>query len=413
MSLSSRSRCRGMVGALVALGVVSGCTQPEPASDSTAASDASAGEGPTSADPLIAVAGSEYTLAWSAEPGAHALDITLVDGTGATTPLLTGIADTGSATVQFPLLAPSDDALDLEVLDPVSGQHRTGASVRPAALAELVWNPDTAVEEYRWLDPATGRTALRGTVGDLQWWRGGAAFDADLHRVYVAGYRDDPATDYKLYTLDARSGRLLGAVRLDLPVIEPFVVNGPASMLSFVVSADGFAVVHVDPSTGHATPLTTVSTSKSWGADTPIDLARGRVYVIGYPVNGEGSTVVYAIDTSTGALVASTPIQWSGGPISGFTASAAGQLVGFVWTGSAEQMLSIDPATGAVTPLGTVGDLVTWNGLTAFNASTRQILVFGNAADGGPTLYAMDVASGQLRHRVRLSVSPSKALVVH
>jgi hypothetical protein len=423
MSLFRRSRRHGMMGALVALGAVSGCASPEapsgstassdPPAGSTASSDPPAGDGSIAADPLIAVAGTEYTLAWSPDQGASTLDITIADRNGVTTPLLTGIADTGSATVRFPLLAPSADALDLEVLDPRSGRHRVDAGVRPAALAEFVWNPDTEVEEYRWLDPATGRTTLRGTVGDLRWWYGMVAFDAELHRIYVAGYGEDPATDPKLYTLDARSGRLLSAVRLDLPAFAPFVVNGPASVLGFVLSPVGFTVMHLDPSTGHATPLTTVSASMNWGPDAVLDLARRRVYLVGYPVSGEGPPTVYAIDTSTGVLVASTPIQWSGSFILGFTAGVGGKLVGFAWNGSAEQMLSIDPSTGAVTPLGIVGDLLWWNGLTAFNASTRPVLVFGSSPDGDPRLSAMDVTSGQLRHRVRLSVSPSKALVVN
>ena len=151
----------GLLGALIALGATSACTQSETASRSptTAGSD--------NGSALLAVAGTEYTIAWSPDMGARPVDVSIVDTSGIATPLLPGIGDTGSAVVQFPLLEPSVDAIDLEVRDASSGTHRLDASVRPAALAEFVWNQAGGVEEYRWLDPATcsGPSELRGVTG--------------------------------------------------------------------------------------------------------------------------------------------------------------------------------------------------------------------------------------------------------
>jgi hypothetical protein len=73
-------------------------------------------------------------------------------------------------------------------------------------------------------------------------------------------------------------------------------------------------------------------------------------------------------------------------------------LVVFDWnaTEGVEEIRQLDPSTGAITTLGTVGDLRWWHGEALFDAATNRAYVTGATDTWQPSLYAVDVASGSL-----------------
>ena len=64
------------------------------------------------------------------------------------------------------------------------------------------------------------------------------------------------------------------------------------------------------------------------------------------------------------------------------------------WDGSQEKFGTLDPATGAETTLGTVGDLIAWSDQSAIDGNL--LYVEGWNASQIPKVYTLDLTTGQL-----------------
>lgn len=192
---------------------------------------------------------------------------------------------------------------------------------------------------YR-IDPATGDLFSIGTgnasgENSLSRNAAGAFFSTDFYNELL---RIDPATGDVLHTGVTVNG--LGDYRVIIgsafqPGTDTFFIVGENS-----ISIDGFlydTIFTVDLATGLATPV---------GSPFPqavTDLAFSPAGVL-YAWTGELQTV----NTSTGAVTAVNPGNFSGGLIEGLAFDPA---TGVLY-GAGSQLYSIDTGTGSTTPIG-------------------------------------------------------------
>jgi hypothetical protein len=371
---------------------------------------------------VIAIAGTQQTIAWTPGASSGAVDVVLVDSSNTEIPLATAVDDSGSLAFQVPLL-PQASTFRIRIRDAHGGpEGDEGGTVRAGALVSLDWNAATMSEDYSLVDADTGSQMRLGDAGDLRWWddKGGATFDAARGLVYVAGSIDDAQTIDKIYTLDGSTGALVASSALSGRRPAGLLVNGAGTVLGFETSEAALNVITIDPASGALTPLSSVpGPFAGWMLENAIDTANNRIYHIalsGTLATPMPTLSVYSIDATTGALVGTAAIQLNGAGISEFEGvrlDANGRLIGCRHDGSVETMIAVDPASGTATTLGTVGDLASWSGHTAYNASNGQMLVFGSNAADEPKLYAMDTTTGTLVYDLSIAKLPSAALLVY
>ncbi|MCB9653126.1 MAG: hypothetical protein H6729_03195 [Deltaproteobacteria bacterium] len=311
----------------------------------------------------------------------------------------------------------------------VSGQHDLGGdkceSGGVGALGGFRWNPGTNQEEYYWIDTTDGSTTAKGIVGDLFVWSGKAIIDQDEQRIYVPGFaRDVEAVDgggrtSKLYTLDMYSGDLLDARPLDLKAvnISSSVVDGKFLGFRWNALDTVEEMVHVDITTGETTLLGTVGDLRVWSGESIIDEEAGVVYVIGSP-GGGAAEKIYSLDLTSGALLNETLLE----TCSSFRRPASirllrrGEFLGFCWNPDllVEEIVKINPATGAMTPpYGTVGDLKWWHGRAVLNQDNQECYVFGTNGEGVTKMYVMAAETGELLDDVEVMAEPIRPFMVY
>lgn len=180
-------------------------------------------------------------------------------------------------------------------------------------------------------------------------------------------------------------------------------------------------MVSIDPGSGAVTTLGAVGDLMFWSDQTAYDPSSNTVYVLGMPGGAgpqPGPLTLYAMDATSGSLTSSLPVTRADSgvmDVTGLLANATGGLVGFDWNGTAEEVLSLDPTTGDVAAIGTVGDLATWDDIATINLTTDTIYVLGNTSAMSPKLYALDGASGSLLYSAPLSTAmlPAQASLVY
>lgn len=393
----------------------------------------------------VIVAGTQQRIAWQPTTGIDSVDIYLTSEATDPITVTTGAENTGTYDWQVPLVAapndPSRVAYRVTVV-PAGAQVRSndvwyprdgelggaggsggGAAagdpeVAVGALAAFKWNGTT--EDYYWIDMVTGETRVVGTVGDLMWWsQDSTAADSDSHTVYVAGSNE--AGESKLYTLDTLSGELVSEVVVDigslqLPLALSVSLDGQ-SVLGFRWNGATEDYVAIDSATGAISVLGTVGDLEMWSTETALDRAAGRMYVIG--TNHGGTTKLYVLDAGTGDLLSDVPLVGSGGQydlnITGLAVSSAGTLLGFRYNfdQAVEEMVELDPTTGAITVRGTVGDLLMWSSVTVLNPSNDNLYVVGITAAEQDKLYTMDAATGELLYSLPIADYPTEATLVY
>ena len=328
-----------------------------------------------------ALVGESIDAAWAARSGPVSID--LVDPQGAGWPVTAGQPAVGRYAWQLPL-----------ELDPGLWSWRVramgDAAMRPgvnvAALVSFRWNG--AREVMSRVDPSGTSVWDFGTVGDLATWSGQVAYDPAAARLYVEG--NDAAGAGHLYALDALDGSLLASIPWQ-PLLGLRVAND-GELRGCRWDGSRELLVRAAPSTGARVDLGQVGDLQTWGGVTLYDPGTDTMYVVGH---GVSRPWIYALDATTGALLGVTPIASS---YAGLQLDALrGRLIGFRWSGSVEEMVGIDLASGAERVIGTVGDLQTWGGQAVLDDRNDRVLVWGNGR-AGAKVWILDLSTGRVAY---------------
>ncbi|MCB9792384.1 MAG: hypothetical protein H6741_06615 [Alphaproteobacteria bacterium] len=335
------------------------------------------------------IAGEIAELSWTSDQGG---DLLLVDPDGHALPLAEDLADAGSMELTVPLDAEGGRDFDLRMVSASGDATPISANLTLGALVGFTWNG--VQEELFRLDPRTGTRFLLGVVGDMERWSGEVAVDYVHSTLYVWGV--DASENEELHALDLFSGAYLGEVPVSTPVAG-WQVNSLGELISLRWNGAVEELVRIDPTSGADTVIGVVGDLTTWGRQTAIDVSTDTLYVLGADPNERW--FIYEMDAQNGTLLAKTPCP--PGPL-GVQLTSRGTLVYGMWDGAVEQLMELDPSSGAVTPLGIIGGLRWWSGQTALDVANDTLYVFGN--DGQQEkLYVMDVSTGGLLYETALN----------
>ncbi|MCP4901158.1 MAG: hypothetical protein GY906_29665 [bacterium] len=172
----------------------------------------------------------------------------------------------------------------------------------------------------------------------------------------------------------------------------------------------GRQLVSLDPVTGTVIPLgtgITTSLPSASGVDA-IDGAGGRFFFVASPP-GETDSRLYTMDTTTGAVLHSPTLLGTGTAfINGLTYDDVNSVLFGLRNpgGGGRQLVTLDPATGVVNPLGTgiTSSLPSASGVNALDATGgRFFFVASPPGETDSRLYTFDTTSGVLLHSPSLA----------
>jgi hypothetical protein len=397
---------------------------------------------PKSGEALIA--GTRQTFEWSGGTDGR-VRIELAGG-GETYTVGEGLAGSGTLTWDVPLVQQagnsqtgdfavriSDDAAAAR--GAASGRALDGSAidVRMGAFAAFRWGGSEEI--YYWIDVASGATVDVGTVGDLYMWpQNSVAFDDIAGTIYVGGMTagdsgsgpdtEPPpgpemreASQSKVYTLDAHSGELLGSAVVSTPNLPSgLLVNGFGELLGFQWNGSAEEMVTIDTTTGEVAVRGTVGDLMWWNTESASDPVRNRIYVLGETEGGVYK--IYTLDGSSGELLHAEPVMLNGAQrkeILGLAVNSRGDVIGYAWNGTTEDMLRIDPETGECTDLGDVGDLYLWTRVAGINATNdlAYIIGFDSMDTSEGTLYVLDTVTGDFLYDLPVADYPTEAILVY
>jgi hypothetical protein len=370
------------------------------------------------------IAGTRATIVWKSAVNASPVDVLLRQADGTVTPIATRQPSIGRVTWNVPLLDPQhgaasvvveitrDQAAATVVPADQSDTPRAEVPVGVGAFASFYWDPEASVEHYYWVDCTTGTRRNVGVVGDLAEWQAHAAASlAERSEVYVAG--TDPAGATKLYTLNAISGELLRTAPLENLQFAEMKVNAAGELLTFRWNGAVEEMVRIDTVTGAQTVIGTVGDLLGWFGEWAIDLHNDRVYAFGE--NAAGQLKLYTLDASSGVLLRDRVVA-EGGVVAmeaqGIVTNSRGDLLGFRWNGTVQELVRIDTSTGRATAIGLVGDLHASSAVAAVNLTSDQIYTVGNN-DIEDKLYVMDSIRGDFLYDVPVDQWPGVAILVY
>ena len=260
------------------------------------------------------------------------------------------------------------------------------------ALIALDWNAAEGVEEVMRLDPATGTQTVIGEVGDLHWWHGQSVFDSGTNRLYIAGISTGGAD--KLYTVDAPSGGLINEVPLDRSELYLAGVDAGGDLIALNWDAVNGTedVCRLDPDTGELTELGQAGDLMWWLGQCAVDPAAGLLYAIGWADGG--SAKLYTFNLAGGTVTAQPAVAHAELYLAGLAGS--GDLIALGWNAGegVEEVYRLNPATGALTELAELDDLMWWQGQPSLDVAGNALYVTGRPDGGSFTLYSVDLGTG-------------------
>lgn len=390
----------------------------------------------------VLVTGTPLYIEWNADNETSSVDILLTLPDDSTVTVASDIENSGSYVWDVPLLHTGvlgDSTLSvvkaggadssalismLSVKEAQASETASGAGggsgLDVGSFASIRWNSDNMTEEYYWIDFITGETKVIGTVGDLHWLNAfsPAAVDNSTKQLFVIGYDADQVG--KVYTLDSITGELIDSVVF--PDSDPDAVTvASGQLLGFRWNSVDQAeeVVAIDPATGNQDVIGTVGDLMWWSSEIAVDEIAQYIYVLGQ--NEAYEPKIYTIDASTGAFLSSVQTTLNGTAVPdlvGLAVNSSGAVLACKWNGASEDFVHIDPNTGIVEVLGTVGDLQTWCGVTAVNPSNDNFYAVGNNGTED-FLYIMDgttdsdISGNRLFDKVKIADFPISGLLVY
>ena len=307
-------------------------------------------------------------------------------------------------------------ALAVAALLLVSASLRA-AVLTPGTLYGLVYDFSVNKERVVTVNPTTGAlTPIGSSIADCCLIGGFPvyALDANTGGFYAAGFRqsDAPGSDFRLLGFDAVAGTLAtdpvltGGTYLN-NLFKLDIGTGTVWGLLFDLGAAEEQVVIVTPSIADRTQIgNTIANCCTIGGFnvSAFNPASGRLYVAGNLSSDPGGSAkrLLGFDVLTGTLV-SSPTLAPGWQFNDFEMDPlTGTLYGIAFDSvSKEYVITVNPATGAVTPVGTgVTDCCTVSSFNAFDPYAGRLYIMGNLLSdpGGslPRLLGFDVASGTL-----------------
>jgi hypothetical protein len=291
------------------------------------------------------------------------------------------------------------------------------AVLTPGTLYALVYDFSVEQERVVTVDPATGAfTPIGDAIADCCLIGGFPVFalDANSGSFYAAGFRqsDPEGSDIRLLGFDAVAGTL---------ATDPVLTSGTylnnlfkldigTSILwglVFDLGASEEQVVIVTPTSADRTQIgNTIANCCTIGGFnvSAFDPASGRLYVAGNLISDgpESAKRLLGFDVLTGTLVSSPSLspdwQYNDFELDPLTGTLYGIVFDFV---SQEYVVTVDPATAAVTPVGGgIADCCTVSSFNAFDPYAGRLYIMGNrltdASGSGPRLLGFDVTGGTL-----------------
>lgn len=159
------------------------------------------------------------------------------------------------------------------------------------------------------------------------------------------------------------------------------------------------AVDRIDPVTGAGTFLGNLGDLHWWSNQLVLDADATHVYAVGLPVES-GPPTLYVLDLASGAST-QTPIAHSYA-LGGVTDD--GHAIGVYWSGVAEAVDLIDPASGASAFVGNLGDLQWWSNQLSYDRDARVVHAIGDDPAGVHQVYSLALDTHMSR---KMAVSSS------
>jgi hypothetical protein len=128
-----------------------------------------------------------------------------------------------------------------------------------------------------------------------------------------------------------------------------------------------------------------------WSGQVVVDHAGEVIYVMGSTDGGVDK--LYTLDMWTGDLL--TDLAFTPGG-TGWELNSEGKLIGCRWSGTEEELFTVDPITGTSEVIGIVGDLAFWSGQTVIDNSIDRMYIIGTDSADTTQLWVMDSVSGDL-----------------
>lgn len=291
------------------------------------------------------------------------------------------------------------------------------AVLTPGTLYALVYDFSVSKEKVVKVDPVTGAfTTVGSGIADCCLIGGFPVFalDANTGGFYAAGFRqsDPPGSELRLLGFDAVTGTLATSPFLSSGTYLPNLFKldigtGILWGLVFDLGASEEQVMIVTPTTADQTQIgNTIANCCTIGGFnvSAFDPANARLYVAGNLIaDPPGSAKrLLGFDVLTGTLVSSPSLsdawQYNDFELDPLTGTLYGIVFDFV---SKEYVVTVNPATGAVTPVGTgIADCCTVSSFNAFDPYAGRLYIMGNRLSDPPgslpRLLGFDVASGTL-----------------
>lgn len=288
----------------------------------------------------------------------------------------------------------------------------------PGTLYALVYDLSTSQERVVTVDPATGTlTPVGDGIDDCCLIGGFPVFglDADTGGFYAAGFlqSDPPGSNFRLLGFDAVAGTLATSPFLSSGtylhnLFKLDIGTGILWGLVFDLGASEEQVVIVTPTSADLTAVgNTIADCCTIGGFnvSAFNPATARVYVAGNLISDPPGSAkrLLGFDVLTGMLVSfpslSPAWQYNDFELDPLT----GTLYGIVFdTGtSQERVVTVDPATAAVAPVGVgIADCCTVSSFNAFDPYAGRLYIMGNRLSdppgSSPRLLGFDVATGTL-----------------
>ena len=288
----------------------------------------------------------------------------------------------------------------------------------PGTLYALVYDFSISQERVVTVDPATGAlTPVGGGIADCCGIGGFPVFalDASTGGFYAAGFlqSDPPGSDFRLLGFDAVAGTLatspfLGSGTYNHNLFKLDIGNGILWGLVFDLGASEEQVAIVTPTTADLTAIgTTIADCCTIGGFnvSALDPASGRLYVAGNLISDPPGSArrLLGFDVLTGTLVSGPALspawQYNDFELDPLTGTIYGIVFDFAT--NQEYVVTVDPATAAVTPVGSgIADCCTVSSFNAFDPYAGRLYIMGNRFSDPPgsgrRLLGFDVATGTL-----------------
>jgi len=281
----------------------------------------------------------------------------------------------------------SEYPVDLRQADIDAARYIYGSpSASPTVVALL--NVAESQQQFVHINSETGTITLSVSQPEITGtFQGNMASDAASGRYFVLAPEG-------LFTFDARSGDMLSHVVLTGNVggIEYDAVS--AKIVALRYREDGIDFVRIDPISGGVTTVAAIP--GAFGAEqggSSFDAGSGRYFFYGFDLSF-GSRL-YSINAATGSVIESpTPNEpW----ISQLRFDPeTGDLLGLSYRSGIEELLRVNPTSGAVTSVGFIPEVqYVVSGEAVLDAATSRYIFVGS--DGvTQRLYSIDTRTGRV-----------------